>query len=311
MKKFFRMTVVLIFSLILTLTEISCIENTHWGHGLIVKENTQKILNNISKESIKKNLKIPATYNAAETKSLDTNELIKESSSNTYGIGRMSIPSVGIQVPIMNGYGDSAQNLSYGACTMKPDQVMGQGNYSLAAHYMWSGMLFGNLHQVMPGSKVYLTDLNNIYEYTIKSKELIKNLGTEEQTTAANRLIENHSGKTEISLATCPDERSNGSLSKTHKTFVSGEYVGKLPATAANLIKYDLYTKPETKAKPRTKFIKLKANKGKHIPYIKYMTASYIPLKHVAIIFLINLLVLTLFALIGAKKNGRAKIKGN
>lgn len=309
MKRILRITAVLVFSVLLSLSEITYITNTHWGHGLIVKENTQKVLQKISKDTVQKNLKRTANFNATDTKSLDTDELIKESSTSTYGIGRMSIPSVGIQVPIMNGYGGDAQNLSYGACTMKPNQVMGEGNYSLAAHYMWSGMLFGNLHQVIPGNKVYLTDLKSIYVYTIKTKKLITNLGTEEQTVAANQLIENHSGKTEISLATCPDERSNGALSKTHKTFVSGEYEGKLPATSENLMKYELITKRETKKQPN--FLKLKANTSKQIPFIKHVTASYIPTNYVVIIFLLNLLVLTLFALIGAKINGRAKIKGN
>ena len=44
-------------------------------------------------------------------------------------IGGIAIPDLGINLPIFRGIGNV--ELMYGAGTMKPDAVMGQGNYAL------------------------------------------------------------------------------------------------------------------------------------------------------------------------------------
>ena len=55
-----------------------------------------------------------------------------------------------------------------GAGTMFPDQVLGQGNYTLASHHIGYGtdILLNNISDsVTVGDKIYLTDLTNVYVY--------------------------------------------------------------------------------------------------------------------------------------------------
>ena len=51
-------------------------------------------------------------------------------------IGGIAIPEVEINLPIFKGLDNV--NLFYGAGTMKPDQRMGEGNYSLASHHIFT-----------------------------------------------------------------------------------------------------------------------------------------------------------------------------
>ena len=70
-----------------------------------------------------------------------------------------AIPEVEINLPIFKGLDNV--NLFYGAGTMKRDQVMGKGNYSLASHHIFtaenaSQMLFSPLSHAKNGMKIYL-----------------------------------------------------------------------------------------------------------------------------------------------------------
>ena len=63
-------------------------------------------------------------------------------------IGGISIPELNMNLPIFKGLENVA--LYYGAGTMKENQVMGQGNYSLASHHVFgltgaNAMLFSPL----------------------------------------------------------------------------------------------------------------------------------------------------------------------
>lgn len=88
-------------------------------------------------------------------------------------IGSIVIPSVRMQLPILKGV--SNHTLTVGAGTMKPHQKLGAGNYALAGHYFEdTTILFGPLYQTKLGDTIYITDLSNIYEYTISTKKIIK-----------------------------------------------------------------------------------------------------------------------------------------
>ena len=85
-------------------------------------------------------------------------------------IGGIAIPEVEINLPIFKGLDNV--NLFYGAGTMKRDQVMGKGNYSLASHHIFtaenaSQMLFSPLSHAKNGMKIYLTDKDKVYTYVI------------------------------------------------------------------------------------------------------------------------------------------------
>lgn len=65
--------------------------------------------------------------------------------NSNYVVGKITIPSVHLNLPIL--YGVSNNNLWFGACTMKPNQKFGQGNFALAGHTMANqNLLFTPLH---------------------------------------------------------------------------------------------------------------------------------------------------------------------
>ena len=115
-------------------------------------------------------------------------------------IGGIAIPEVEINLPIFKGLDNV--NLFYGAGTMKPDQKMGEGNYSLASHHIFtaenaSQMLFSPLVNAKAGMKIYLTDKDKVYTYEI----------TEVKRVTPDRVdeIEDRDGVKEITLVTCVD----------------------------------------------------------------------------------------------------------
>lgn len=78
-----------------------------------------------------------------------------------YGAGTIEIPSIGMKLPILEGM--TQENLSVGAGTMKPNQVLGQGNFALAGHYMTNaGLLFGGIKNVHQGDLIQLTYQNQL-----------------------------------------------------------------------------------------------------------------------------------------------------
>lgn len=89
--------------------------------------------------------------------------------AESVSLGAIAIPSVGMYLPVVAGVSSAA--LSTGGGTMCPGQVMGQGNYPLAGHYLSTkGPLFSPIASTQVGSYVYLTDLETVYAYKIYSK---------------------------------------------------------------------------------------------------------------------------------------------
>ncbi|MFW3496360.1 class A sortase [Aerococcus viridans] len=81
-------------------------------------------------------------------------------------LGAVAIPDANLNTAVIKGLSDAA--MVSGAGTMFPDQVMGQGNYTLASHHIGYGtdILLNNISDsVTVGDKIYLTDLTNVYVY--------------------------------------------------------------------------------------------------------------------------------------------------
>ena len=81
-------------------------------------------------------------------------------------LGAVAIPNANLNTAVIKGLSDAA--MVSGAGTMFPDQVMGQGNYTLASHHIGYGtdILLNNISDsVTVGDKIYLTDLTNVYVY--------------------------------------------------------------------------------------------------------------------------------------------------
>lgn len=87
-------------------------------------------------------------------------------------IGVISIPSVSLEEPIL--YGTTNENLMLGATTMKPDQKMGRGNYTLAGHsHPTRNILFQPIRDVKDGDLIYVTDKNKVYTYKVTNKKVV------------------------------------------------------------------------------------------------------------------------------------------
>lgn len=81
-------------------------------------------------------------------------------------LGAVAIPDANLNTAVIKGMSDAA--MVSGAGTMFPDQLMGQGNYTLASHHIGYGtdILLNNISDsVTVGDKIYLSDLTNVYIY--------------------------------------------------------------------------------------------------------------------------------------------------
>lgn len=71
---------------------------------------------------------------ASQIEQPDLEEVANASLDQKQVIGRISIPSISLEMPILNA--STEKNLLSGAATVKDKQEMGKGNYALAGHNM-------------------------------------------------------------------------------------------------------------------------------------------------------------------------------
>ncbi|EAO56082.1 Sortase [Bacillus thuringiensis serovar israelensis ATCC 35646] len=141
----------------------------------------------------------------------DLAEVANASLDKKQVIGRISIPSVSVELPVLKA--STEKNLLTGAATVKENQVMGKGNYALAGHNMSKkGVLFSDIASLKKGDKIYLYDNENEYEYAVT--------GVSEVTPDKWEVVEDH-GKDEITLITCVSVKDN-----SKRYVVAGDLVG-------------------------------------------------------------------------------------
>ncbi|EMA6343811.1 class A sortase [Bacillus cytotoxicus] len=157
-------------------------------------------------------------YQKHETKFVDASqinqpdlaEVANASLDKTQVIGRIKIPSISLELPVLNS--STEKNLLSGATTVKDKQEMGKGNYALAGHNMSKkGVLFSDVATLKKGDKIYLYDNENEYEYAVT--------GVSEVTPDKWEVVEDH-GKEEITLITCISIADN-----SKRYVVSGDFV--------------------------------------------------------------------------------------
>ncbi len=131
------------------------------------------ISKNISPEQMQanNNKKFESDFNAINSISTKTTLSNFTSISGKDVIGQIIIPDFDLSLPIHRGVTD--EHLLSGAATMKEDQKMGERNYTLTGHYMKrNGSLFSKVYDLKKGTKVYITDKRNIYEYEIVDRKV-------------------------------------------------------------------------------------------------------------------------------------------
>lgn len=161
------------------------------------------------------------TFKFEDVEPLSLENIVKyQGQGGRYSMGQVAIPELNMKIPIYKGVSNYV--LATGAGTMKENQKMGEGNYALASHNYFGDktILFSPLVDAKQGMKIYITDLENIYEYEITSVDII------EPTKVS--VIYDQKDKTEITLITCDD------LNATNRYCVKGKFVTKYPAKGAS-----------------------------------------------------------------------------
>ncbi|QVK11682.1 class A sortase [Weissella ceti] len=148
-------------------------------HNQIAHFALQNFHPEVSKETIAAAEKEDAKYEWRDVQSLSAEQILQAriNAGKVNFVGFVAMPEIGLSVPIAHGIDDLV--LSLGAGTMYPNQKMGEGNYSLASHFIQGetgkGLMFSPLYyKGKVGQKIYLTDMTNVYEYTATAVETIK-----------------------------------------------------------------------------------------------------------------------------------------
>ena len=136
--------IIRIVAIILLIVGLGMIFNSQI-RDIMVRQNQITALKKLNKETVKKNQKKEGMFDFSKVEEIDFGQVTKSRVKNTAdAIGAIAVPSVNMYLPIMKGLSNDA--MSTGGGTMRPDQVMGKGNYPLAGHYMTAkGVLFSPL----------------------------------------------------------------------------------------------------------------------------------------------------------------------
>lgn len=166
----------------------------------------------------KKNAKVP--YDWASVKPLNLFSVVKARAYHPQikVIGGIYNQKLGLNVPIVNGVDQTIYSLCAGA--LEPNEKMGQGNYSIAAHNVSSSRdaLFAPIYQkAKVGDTLNITNFHKVYTYKIYTKARISQ---------HNNTVLEDSSQPSLTLITC--ENANHSQS-TSQRFV---YQAKLTKTS-------------------------------------------------------------------------------
>ncbi|HFI0106657.1 TPA: class A sortase [Streptococcus suis] len=191
-----------LLTVVLVLISLALIFNTSI-RNFIIGWNTNKYqITKVTAEDIETNKQAETTFDFEQVQSISTEAILAAQwdAQQLPVIGGISVPELGINLPIFKGVGNTS--LMYGAGTMKENQEMGKGNYSLASHHIFgvtgaADVLFSPLDRAKNGMKIYITDKTNVYTYVIDSVEVV--------TPDSVYVIDDVEGRTEVTLVTCTD----------------------------------------------------------------------------------------------------------
>ena len=174
----------------------------HIPNGVIRLKSKETIehMESITAERLKENQEQEAEFDFNSVRDINTTSTLVGSRKFDQNliVGQLVIPDINLNLPVVKGLSES--NLLAGAATMKKDQVMGEGNFSLAGHYIKrKDTLYGGLMDIKKGSIIKLTNKKNVYEYAVYETLIFPD-------TAVEMILDSKSkerGKPIISLMTC------------------------------------------------------------------------------------------------------------
>ncbi|KRK49800.1 Sortase A [Companilactobacillus kimchii] len=215
MKKFFS-----IFGTILVLLIALALIFNQPIKEYAVKQISNHNLSSLTADKVKANQKKKGQFDFNKVKPISASQVAKAAVNNDAAvIGKMSVPSVNLRLPIVVGLSDNA--LSTGGGTMKEDEKMGKNNYALAGHYMTNkGALFSPLENAQIGDLAYITNMKRVYTYKIYYKKIVP--------PTAVYLLDDVKGQNILTLITCADGGTN-------RWALQGSLVRNEPANKATL----------------------------------------------------------------------------
>lgn len=155
------------------------------------------VVNSENEKALRVKSKNQPDYEGKDVKPLTLKAMRKvnaEKVVSSFGVGTIEIPSIGMNLPILEGM--SQENLSVGAGTMKPNQELGKGNFTLAGHYMTNaGLLFGGIKNVKQNDSVQVTYKNKTMNFKVTT---VKHITAED-----NQVIFDSEGNGILTLITC------------------------------------------------------------------------------------------------------------
>ena len=186
----------------LILLSLALIFNSKIRNIFMVWNTNKYQVSQVSKEKLEENNGAEGNVDFNSVKAISSEAVLSSQwdAQQLPVIGGIAVPEVEINLPIFKGLDNV--NLFYGAGTMKPNQKMGEGNYSLASHHIFtaenaSQMLFSPLVNAKEGMKIYLTDKDKVYTYEIREVKHVTPDRVDE--------IDDREGINEITLVTCVD----------------------------------------------------------------------------------------------------------
>lgn len=128
-----------ILAVFLILISIALIFNAKIRDAFIAWNSNKYQVSQVSKEKIEENQDTEGNFDFDSVKAISSEAVLASQWDNQKlpVIGGIAIPELEINLPIFKGIANV--NLLYGAGTMKRDQEMGKGNYSLASHHIFTG----------------------------------------------------------------------------------------------------------------------------------------------------------------------------
>lgn len=191
-----------ILAVLLIFISLALIFNSKIRDAFIAWNSNKYQVSQVTKEKIEENKDTEGNFDFSSVNSLSSEAVLASQwdAQQLPVIGGIAVPELEINLPIFKGVDNV--NLLYGAGTMKREQVMGKGNYSLASHHIFTGnnasqMLFSPLDRAKQGMKIYLTDKNKVYTYEIREIKRVTPDRVDE--------IYDRPGVDEITLVTCED----------------------------------------------------------------------------------------------------------
>lgn len=162
---------------------------------------------------------------------MDFLDILNYINDEVHPIGEIIMPAIDVRLPILIGTSD--RNMTLGAGTVRPGQVMGQGNYVLGSHWGSSPQVrFGGIHLLELGDLIILRDSDYLYLYeVIIANEIIGDYRVD--------ITDEVLGRTYVTLFTCLGGDTAPYRMKVRGEFIQQISIAELQASADLIAEFE------------------------------------------------------------------------